>query len=116
MNEVEIKFDDMKTLSECMDKAAAHGYTEEFAVDEKGLHHHKVAKHYSAHEVKIQSFYRFEGNSDPEDNAILYLLQANDGTKGILVDAYGVYADQTISSFIVQVEEAHKQNVEHVKN
>ena len=110
MNKVEIKFDEMKTLSECIDKAAAHGYTEQFSVDEEGLRNFDGARHYTPHDVKIMNFYRFEGNSDPEDSAILYLLQTSDGTKGLLADAYGAYSDQKIGSFIVQVEEVHQQN------
>ena len=36
--------------------------------------------------------YRFEGMSDPDDNAVVYALEAADGTKGVIVDAYGTYA------------------------
>jgi hypothetical protein len=37
---------------------------------------------------------RFEGNSDPIDNSIVYAISANDNSvKGVLVDAYGVYAE-----------------------
>jgi hypothetical protein len=110
MNEVEIKFDDMKTLSECIDKAATHGYVEQFSVDENGLRNFDGSKHYLPDDVKITNFYRFEGNSDPEDNSILYMLATNDGTKGLLVDAYGVYSDQKIGAFIVQVAELNQQN------
>ena len=110
MNEVEIKFDEMKTLRECIDKAAAHAYREQFSVDEEGLRNFDGSRHYLAHEVKLIDFYRFEGNSDPEDNSILYLLQTNDGTKGILVDAYGAYSDQKIGAFIVQVEEVGQRH------
>jgi hypothetical protein len=110
MNDEAIKFDEMKTLSECIDKAAKHGYTEEFSVDETGLRNFDGSKHYEPHEVKLMNFYRFEGNSDPEDNSILYMLQTNDGTKGILADAYGAYSDQKIGPFIVQVDEVGQQH------
>jgi hypothetical protein len=41
---------------------------------------------------KIDNFYRFEGMSSTDDNSIIYALSLDDGTKGILIDAYGVYA------------------------
>ena len=110
MNTVEMKFEDMKSLSGCIDRAAAYGYREQFAVDEEGLKTFHSGRHYVAHDVKIMNFYRFEGNSDPEDNSIMYFLETSDGIKGILVDAYGAYADSKVAAFIVQVEKLHEEN------
>ena len=42
----------------------------------------------------IDEYYRFEGASDPADNSIVYAISPNDSSvKGVLVDAYGVYAE-----------------------
>ncbi len=38
--------------------------------------------------------------------SIVYGLETCDGTKGILSDAYGVYADPLISGFITSVEKS----------
>jgi hypothetical protein len=43
--------------------------------------------------------YRFEGDSDPSDNAILYLIEANDGLIGYSMDAYGVYSNHEDSRY-----------------
>jgi len=40
----------------------------------------------------IDAFYRFEGMSSTDDNSIIYALSLSDGTKGIVINAYGVYA------------------------
>jgi hypothetical protein len=42
----------------------------------------------------VEEYYRFEGNSDPADNTIVYAITTNKGIKGILIDAYGAYAEQ----------------------
>ena len=47
--------------------------------------------------IAIVDFIRFEGTSDMGSNTILYVLETSDGEKGILVDAYGTYAGQTVS-------------------
>ena len=50
-------------------------------------------KSYSQHDIIIIKTYRFEGESDPADGAILYLIMADDGVIGYSLDAYGVYTN-----------------------
>ena len=38
-------------------------------------------------------FHRFEGNSDPGDEAIVYAIESRNGLKGVLVNAFGVYSE-----------------------
>ena len=99
----------MPTLSQCINKSIQEGYSENFKVTDKGLTTDKQDKFYSPEQVRISNFYRFEGQSDPQDNAILYCLETDDGMRGTLVDAYGVYADEMLSLFITEVEEIHKK-------
>mgnify|MGYP003651233956 FL=1 len=42
--------------------------------------------------LEVIKYYRFEGMSDPDDNTILYVIETTTGEKGLLVDAYGMYA------------------------
>ena len=100
-----------KTLSEQVAIAVGSGYFENFNINEKGLHLEKSYTSYNPRQVKIDNFYRFEGYNDPQDSSILYLITTVDGKKGTLVDAYGVYADEQISSFIRAIESIHK-NIE----
>lgn len=99
----------MNTLSACINDAVKKGYTENFKISEKKMMTENKKSSFNAEEVSIDSFYRFEGYSDPEDNAVLYLLQTEDGKKGTLIDAYGTYADANISKFIKEVEEIQKK-------
>lgn len=48
----------------------------------------------------IDKFYRFEGASNPDDSAILYAISSQNGLKGTLIDAYGVYADSLSTEMI----------------
>ena len=107
---VKLAGDKMQTLSQCMNSLKEHGFNEEFIVTEKGLTSKEDQKSYSPDEVQIVDFYRFEGESNPSDSAILYAIETNDGSKGILVDAYGVYADDIVTNFIGAVEEIQKKN------
>jgi hypothetical protein len=99
----------MNTLSACINKLVSDGYTGNFTVDEKGLATAENGKHYKPEQVHIKNFFRFEGESDPADNSILYAIELDDGTKGTLTDAYGSYDDQNIGKFIKQVEDIEKK-------
>ena len=99
----------METLNQAIDHAVKRGFSENFKLGSRGLTTEIEDKHYSPTEVKIEDFYRFEGYSDPTDNSILYLIETTtDGRRGLLVDAYGAYADARVSKFISAVEEIQK--------
>ena len=102
--------DSMKTLSSCTRKLSSEGYTTQFKASKDGLESLDSHTVFSPDEVKIVNFYRFEGESDPSDNAILYAVETNTGEKGTLTDAYGVYTDLKVSEFVKKVEEIMKAN------
>ena len=99
----------MNTLSACMNKAVKDGYTDNFKIEGHGLFAPSNEKSYKPDEVHIMNFYRFEGESDPSDNAILYVIETDDGVKGMLTDAYGAYADENVNKFMRQVEDISKK-------
>jgi hypothetical protein len=99
----------MKSLTSCLNKMVVDGYTEDFRVEEEGLKSLKTEKIYRPHEVNVVNFFRFEGVSDPEDMAILYVIETSDGVKGTLVDAYGTYSDQNVNQFMLEVDKIKKK-------
>lgn len=104
----ELMKEEMTTLVKCTNTLAHEGYTENFIAKEKGIEAPSKKKIYKPGDVKINSFYRFEGESDPADNAILYAIETSDGTKGMLIDGYGAYTNSLVSKFILEVEEIGK--------
>jgi hypothetical protein len=55
---------------------------------------------FTADHLAIIDHRRFEGMSDPDDMSVLYAIESNDGTKGIIVDAFGTYADPELGDFL----------------
>ncbi len=100
--------DQMTTLSTCLAKAKEDGYSEDFRINAGGLSS-TGNNSYSPEEVTVENFYRFEGQSDPDDNSILYILRTSDGLKGTLSDAFGTYADPKITAFMQEVEDITKK-------
>jgi hypothetical protein len=46
---------------------------------------------YDQKELTLIKTYRFEGASDPSEEAIIYLVRTSDGKIGYSLDAYGIY-------------------------
>lgn len=100
---------DLKSLSACLSKMIADGYTEDFKAEEEGLRALRTDKVYQPNDVSIVNFFRFEGPSSADDMSIMYVIEASDGAKGTLVDAYGTYASPEVNQFILEVEKINKK-------
>lgn len=103
----------MKSLATCLNRMVKDGYTEDFKISDEGLQAIQHHKSYHPEEIQVVNFFRFEGESDPDDNAILYVIETADGTKGTLVDAYGVYNDPKVSRFMQDVESIQKKVIKN---
>jgi hypothetical protein len=98
----------MKTLTSCLNSLQRSGFGTQFKASDKGLQSLTTEKIFRPWQVKIARYYRFEGESDPADNSILYAIETDDGEKGTLVDAFGPYSDSAVTKFMQKVEEIHK--------
>jgi hypothetical protein len=56
-------------------------------------------KIYKPEDLTIIKTYRFEGDSDPADNSVLYILEDKDHQIGYILDAYGMYSSQESPGF-----------------
>ncbi len=81
------------TLSEAVNDLQKVGYTHDFKLKFDCLSCEGVDRSYGSQDFEVESVHRFEGMSDPDDNSILYAVSTDDGRKGLLIDAYGVYSD-----------------------
>jgi hypothetical protein len=106
----------MNTLTSCVNKVVKDGYTDSFKVTRQGLYSSVKNKYFSPEEVRVINFYRFEGESDPADMAIMYVIETTDGLKGTLVDAYGAYSDEGVSKFMQEVEDIQKKVIKRDKS
>lgn len=101
--------DDMKTMSACISKLDNLGYTTQFKAEGPVLQSLSTSRRFRPDQVRIVNFYRFEGSSNPDDNAILYAIRTDSGEKGTLTDAYGAYSDEAVTLFIREVEQMEKK-------
>ncbi|WEK34453.1 MAG: hypothetical protein P0Y53_18355 [Candidatus Pseudobacter hemicellulosilyticus] len=84
--------DQMTSLVDVLERLRIQKKDNEFKWDEEGFTAGK-GKHYQPEDLKIIKTFRFEGESNPDDSSILYIIQANDGLIGYSMDAYGMYTN-----------------------
>jgi hypothetical protein len=84
----------METLSEAMARLAAAGYAESFRAEGSGLRAVSSGCEHEPESLVIEDILRFEGVSDPEDEAVLFALRCDrHGTRGTYAVAYGPSID-----------------------
>lgn len=102
----------MTTLVSVLEKLRKRNQDIEFTMTEEGFTAGK-SKFYNPEELIIIKTYRFEGDSDPADSTILYLIEAQDGLIGYSIDSYGAYSNHEPSydEFIkkIKVEDRDEQ-------
>lgn len=99
--------DEMTTLSEVMERMRQKKIDTEFRM-ENGVFTAGKGKTYTPEELTIVKTFRFEGDSDPSDSSILYIIEGDDGLQGYSLDAYGVYSnhdeEEGYDNFIRQIK------------
>lgn len=101
---------ELKDMTACVEKLTQEGYTNNFRATEDGLVCNETNETFQPEQVKISNFFRFEGMSDPDDNAILYAIETSSGLKGTLADGYGAFSNTDVNEFIKNVENITKKN------
>jgi hypothetical protein len=91
-NESTEKHEEMVTLSEVLEKLRLKKMDTEFRW-ENGHFTAGRGKDYSEEDLTIIKTFRFEGDSNPSDSSIIYIIEANDGLIGYSIDAYGLYSN-----------------------
>lgn len=107
-----MEFKDYDTLSEAMNALIQLGYTTDFSLltEKECLKCNKTSLQLSPDEFEIDHWYHFDGMSDPGDDMVLFAISSKkDDIKGLVVNAYGTYADSRNSGIIDKLK-AHLNN------
>ena len=95
------------TVSEALNDLAKRGFTHDFNIHEEAdcLICTNTMTQLSPQEFEIVETYRFEGDTDPADEMIVFAISSiKHNLKGVLLNAYGVYADGATSKIVAMLE------------
>ena len=86
---------DYGTLSQAINKLKLEeGYEHDFNLLDEEIELKSEDETFGVEDFDVDKVLRFEGMSNPDDNAILYAITTSKGYKGVLVDGYGVSSGQ----------------------
>ena len=93
------------TLSETITGLKNDGYVTDFNIREERIVSHHTNTALLPEDFMIDRVYRFEGESDPEDQSVLYAISSSKfNMKGILVNGYGISADAATDAIIAKLK------------
>lgn len=91
-------------LVEATNDLMKRGYTENLSLEGDTIDDKDKNIHMTADDFEIDEFYRFEGPSNPSDMSIVYAVTSQKyGIKGVLVNAYGAYANSSSSAILAKL-------------
>ncbi len=108
----------MTTYSQVLNQLPDKGYGKELNISRAGAKFDDTEEILQPEQLKIVKVYRFEGDSDPSDTAVIYLLHSDSGEKGFVLNAYGTYADEDneyYNEFIKRVPIAEMDDVDNLQ-
>jgi hypothetical protein len=79
------------TVTEALEGLKKRGFDLDFNLQENCLV--CQGNRFDVNDFEIVETYRFEGDTDPSDEAIVYAIESKNGEKGVLVNGYGISAD-----------------------
>ena len=99
------------TLSETINGLVKLGYTYDFNITDDCLICHRTNITLSPEDFQIDQAYRFDGDSDPEYQSILYAISSEKfNVKGTLVNGYGISSDEAATKLIEKLNTHHMEN------
>jgi hypothetical protein len=91
------------SMAQAIQELKKRGFTANFEFVDQAFRDVNSGKTFKAEDLAVVEHYRFEEASDPDDMSIVYALKSNDGTRGTIADAYGVYANPQLAEFLTGV-------------
>lgn len=94
-----------KNEREYIEKYKAQGYSDSYRVQQDVLINLDSKKEYNANDITVVAEHRFEGMSNPSDMSILYVIEANNETKGTVLANYSPSSDTSVLEFFNSIPE-----------
>jgi hypothetical protein len=93
------------TVSDAINKLRKRGFNLDFNLAENCIVCN--AEKFQPNDFEIVDVFRYEGNTDPADEAAVYAIESKSGLKGILVTGYGISTDTMSGELLNKLQRRH---------
>lgn len=101
---------EMETMLEAIERLRSNGYRTDWYAQNGHLHCRGCQLTTDPSRVVVDDIVRFEGDSDPGDEAILFALGTSDGHHGIYITAYGPETPTADLDVVAALQSNHPRN------
>ena len=95
------------TLADLQANAKEHGFEHHFMCEDDGARSDGTGHLYQPHEMRLVHSTSTDNGTDPGDDATLYLIEANDGTRGMLIVPDSFHTDADKADLIDHLRRKH---------
>lgn len=96
------------TVTEALSDLKQRGFTTDFNLAFDSIRCKQTGVVLSPSEFEIVEHHRFEGDSNPSDEEVVYAIAARNGSmKGVLVSAFGMYSEPVDDALLSKLQ-VHK--------
>ncbi|MCM4154317.1 phosphoribosylpyrophosphate synthetase [Arenibacter sp. N53] len=89
------------TLIDGINELKKQGYVEDFNLKQNCIECRNGQYKVFHNEFEIDKFFRFEGDSSPDDSSILYAISSDKyNLKGVLVNSYSIYSEDITNEML----------------
>lgn len=91
------------TVSKALEELAEKGFKTDFNLAEDRIIN-------NCQDFTIEHIYRYEGESDPADEATVYGIESADGEKGVFVASHGAYTEKSAAKMLHEMSIQGRDN------
>ena len=103
--------DPMETMVDALRRFGKRGFTDEFQAKPDGLRSLATGDVFPPEKLVVEDVARFEGSSDPGDEATIFALRSEDGeVRGTYTVTFGTYMDVLDAEMVPRLREGRKDH------
>jgi hypothetical protein len=103
--------DAMETMVDALHRFGKRGYTDEFQARPEGLRSLNTGEVFCPEDLVVEDVARFEGASDPGDQATIFALRSESGeTRGTYTVTFGTYMDALDAEMVPRLREGRRDH------
>jgi hypothetical protein len=93
-----------ETLTEAILDLKSRGYNSDFNLHPEWIECVPLNVRLGPGQFHVDEVYRFEGMTNPDDSSVIFAVSTPQGVKGVLIDAYGVYAESLSAEMVKRLK------------